>query len=244
MAKPSRDGGLAFEAAGAIPRPSGHSSVEGASASSELRAFDEARREVGAPRRVETPGASQEASEGNVPSVRAEDNAARAGRSPRASIEGPPGSRAPVSDRFVEVIARSFRRSMRREDRSPKLVRVVKRTRPESFVEASRLGGRDAAARAAMITSGVSRFVSGARTRESVAAVGEEHLFLLVHSGVAGCGGPVSVGRRRSSSQRVTMGAGGSSAHLKPAQVGPPSRVRAREDQADGRRSGAQAVTP
>jgi len=59
VAKPSRDDRHASEAAGAIPRPSVHSSVEGASAPSELRAFDEAWKEIGAPRRVETPDASR-----------------------------------------------------------------------------------------------------------------------------------------------------------------------------------------
>jgi hypothetical protein len=60
VAKPNRDGGLAFKAirsACPIGAPSEHSSKEGASASSEPRVFDETRAEVGAPQQVATPAA-------------------------------------------------------------------------------------------------------------------------------------------------------------------------------------------
>lgn len=137
-----------------------HSSKEGASASSILRPLT---RQEGksAPRigrqRLLRSGSARE----QPPLRRAEDNAAWSGRQPRASIEGPPGSVTPGSH---DLCWKQHGSSMR-VDGSSKLVGAVKRARPEAATSASR-----------STTSGSGRFVSGARARESVAAVGEEHL--------------------------------------------------------------------
>lgn len=221
------DGGLAFEVLRAIGEPSGHSSKEGASASSSSAPLTR-RGGKSAPRGRWQRPPRQGSVRGQSP-LRARGRQRRVRGALTEGLDRRParigGARDVQRSRGgTRTFARPLEHDVREE--SLKLVSVVKRTRPGLRVEVSYLGVRDAAARAALITSGTGRFVSGARARESVASIGEEHLSRCFgaarrrEGGVARCGGPgpsdggglLRIGRQ---------GAGWLAAHLKPARRAP-----------------------
>lgn len=242
------DGGLAFEVFRAIGAPSEHSSKEGASAPSSPAPLTRRGGKSG----LATGGnicRVQEASEGNLPSGRAEENAACAGRLPRASIEGPPGSVASVVVRGsrddTRIFAGRIEHHVREE--SLKLVGVVKRTRPGLRVGVSYLGVCGGAAQAAVAPR--------ARADSSQVHVHVSRLHLSVRSiflavsaprGVAARGSAVRwtmpVGRRRSSSHRA-IGCRVARCAIEPARRAPLVSASLR-DRAESRRSGASSVTP